>query len=144
MTTAKIYQLNTYNKVNLFNRSYSNCDNILRNVTTQYTTIIFSHPTRGIYFLIHVHNYAKIKGLDLGKITSLPNSGNVFNLHASFQSSPKINRMPITRLICIQGKSSRFLSPVSTMSVRNAWEHTLFFRRTDGKKNAYIFRVSLC
>ena len=39
--------------------------------------------------LIHVHNYTKINALDLGKITSLPNSENVFNLHASFQSSPK-------------------------------------------------------
>ena len=35
------------------------------------------------------HNYTKIKGLDSGKITSLP------NLHASFPSSPRINRMLI-------------------------------------------------
>ena len=35
------------------------------------------------------NNYTKIKGLDSGKITSLPNSENVINLHASFQSSPK-------------------------------------------------------
>ena len=54
--------------------------------------------TRGIYCLIHVHNYMKIKGLDLEKITSCQN---VFNLHASFQSLPKINGMLITRLICI-------------------------------------------
>ena len=54
--------------------------------------------TRGIYFLIHVHNYRKIKGLDLEKITSCQN---MFNLHASFQSSLKINRMLITRLTCI-------------------------------------------
>ena len=39
---------------------------------------------------------------------------NVFNLHASSQSSPKINHMLITSLTCIQRKSSRFLSPVST------------------------------
>ena len=38
-----------------------------------------------------VHNYTIIKGLDSGKITSLP------NLHALFQSSPKIYRMLITR-----------------------------------------------
>ena len=48
------------------------------------------------------NNYTKIKGLDSGKITSLPNSENVINLHASFQSSPKKNFMPITRLICIR------------------------------------------
>ena len=35
------------------------------------------------------NNYTKIKCLDSGKITSLPNSENVINLHASFQSSPK-------------------------------------------------------
>ena len=62
-----------------------------------------------------MHNYSKIKGLDSGKITSLP------NLHASFQSSPKINRMLFTRLICIQWKLSLFSSPVSTVSARNAW-----------------------
>ena len=51
--------------------------------------------TRGIYCLIHVHNYMKIKGLDLEKITSCQN---VFNLHASFQSLPKINGMLKTYL----------------------------------------------
>ena len=75
--------------------------------------------TRGIYFLIHVHNYTKIQSLDLEKITSCQN---VFSLHASFHSSPKINRMFITRLICIHSKSSWFLSLVSMDSVRNAWE----------------------
>ena len=63
------------------------------------------------YLLFNTHAcrayYTKIKGLDSGKITSLP------NLHASFQSSPKINRMLITSLICIQCKSSRFLSLVT-------------------------------
>ena len=44
----------------------------------------------------------EIKGLDSGKIASLPNSENVINLHASFQSFAKINRMLITRLICIK------------------------------------------
>ena len=31
-----------------------------------------SPPTWGIHFLIQVHNYTKVKGLDLEKITSLP------------------------------------------------------------------------
>ena len=43
-----------------------------------------------------VHHYTRIKGLHSRKITSLP------NLHASFQSSPKINCILITRLISIQ------------------------------------------
>ena len=30
--------------------------------------MILSHPTRGIYFLLHVHNYTNIKGLDSGKL----------------------------------------------------------------------------
>ena len=52
----------------------------MRNITPKYATkqdfpaLIFSHPTRGIYFLLGVHNYKKIKGLDSGKIKSLPNS----------------------------------------------------------------------
>ena len=84
-TTAKIYQLNSYNKVNLCNRRVPVIAIIYASIT-----ITFSHPIRGIFFSIHVHNYTKINGLDLGKITSLPNSKNVFNLHASFQSSPKM------------------------------------------------------
>ena len=42
--------------------------------------------------LITHTNHTETKGLDSGKITSLP------NLHASFQSSPKIYRMLISRL----------------------------------------------
>ena len=109
------------------------------NVTPQYTTeqdfpaIIFSHPTRGIYFLIRVLITRKSRD-SIRKITSLPNSENVINLHASFQSSQKINRMVITRLICIQSKSSRFLSPVSTVSARNAWWHGLLFGTHTQKK----------
>ena len=49
-----------------------------------------------------MHNYTKLKGLDSGKIISLPNGENVFNLHASFQSSPKINCILITRLISLR------------------------------------------
>ena len=44
---------------------------------------------------------------------------------ALFQSSPKINRMLITSLIRIQQESSRFLSPVSMASARNAWPYKL-------------------
>ena len=113
---------------------------------TGFPDIIFSYPTRGIYFLIRVHNYTKIKGLDSGKITSLPNSENVINLHALFQSSPKINRMLITRLICIQWKSSRFLSPVSTVSARNALRRGQLIgahQKRKHKTKRRIFRVSL-
>ena len=42
---------------------------------------------------------------------------------ALFQSSPKLNCMLITRLICIRRKSSRFLFPVFMISARNAWDH---------------------
>ena len=109
---AEIKQLNLYNKVNLFNRRVPVVATIFWETNrdasidhkTGFPAIIFSYRTRGIYFLIRVHNYTKIKGLDSGKITSLPNSENVINLHALFQSSPKINRMLITRLICIHGE----------------------------------------
>ena len=44
-----------------------------------FPAILFSHPTlstvessSGILFLIRVNNYTRIKGLDSGKITSLP------------------------------------------------------------------------
>ena len=108
LTTVKIYQLNTYNKVNLFNCKVTVIATIFRIVLPQYTTkqnlpgIIFSHLIQGIYFLIYVHNYKEIKGLNLGKIASLPNSENVINLHASFQSIAKKTRLLITRLICIK------------------------------------------
>ena len=43
-----------------------------------FPTILFSHPTwstveysSGIFFLIRVHNYTRIKGLDSGKIIPL-------------------------------------------------------------------------
>ena len=53
---------------------------------------------------------------------------------ALFQSFPKLNRMLITRLISIQRKSSRFLSPVSTVSARNAWDHGRPFGEDQPKK----------
>ena len=95
---------------------------------------------KGIYFLICVHNYMEIKGLDSGKIASLPNSENVINFHASFQSFAKMNRMLITRLICIKWKLSRYLSPVSTVSTRNAREHwpTIWFPQTKKKKPPFL------
>ena len=46
LTTAKIYQLNTYNKVKLFNRRVTVITTIYASITT------FSHPVRGIYFFI--------------------------------------------------------------------------------------------
>ena len=53
---------------------------------------------------------------------------------ASFQSFSKLNHMLITRLICIQRKSSRFLPPVSTVSARNAWDHGRPFGEDQPKK----------
>ena len=44
-------------------------------------------------------------------------------LRRSLQSSLKINHMLIMSCICIKWKSSRFLSPVSTVSAKNAWDH---------------------
>ena len=61
---------------------------------------------------------------------------------ASFHSSPKINRMLITRLICIQWKSSRFLIPVSTVSARNAWDHVRPFREDTRKKKTSAWKAS--
>ena len=53
--------------------------------------------------------------------------------------------MLITRLVCIQWKSSRFLSTVSKVSASNAWDpEPLFGVGTEKirKKNACIFWVS--
>ena len=83
-----------------------------------------------------MHNYRKIKGLHSRKVTSLP------NLHASFQSSPKINCILITRLISIQWKSSRFLSSVSTVFARNAGP-TIKLGPTDEKKRLHFKSLAL-
>ena len=64
-----------------------------------------------------------MKGLESGKLHHCQTAKNVINLHTSFQSSPIMSRMLITRLIWIRQKSPLFLSPVSTVSARNAWEH---------------------
>ena len=61
---------------------------------------------------------AKIKGPDSGKTTSLPNIENVIDFVLQFMYACR-HRLNITRLICIQWKSSRFVSPVSTVSLRN-------------------------
>ena len=53
---------------------------------------------------------------------------------ALFQSSPKLNRMLFTILICIQRKSSLFLSPVFTVSASNAWDHGRPLGRPTKKK----------
>ena len=62
----------------------------------------------------------------------------MIKLHASFQSSPKIKRLLIKRLICIQQKSSRFLSPVSTVSAMNAWDHGQPFEEKPKKTPACL------
>ena len=49
-------------------------------------------------------NTRKFKGLDSREITSLPEIKKSYLHGTSFQSSPKINRMLITRAICIQWK----------------------------------------
>ena len=56
---------------------------------------------RRLYVFI---NTRKSKGLDSRKITSLPEIKKSDLNGTSFQSSPKINRMLITRAICIQWK----------------------------------------
>ena len=74
--------------------------------------------------LIRIHKYTKIKGLESGKITSLPNSYKRDQLTCVIsviaENKPHAG---ITRLVCIQQKPSRFISPVSTVSARNAWDH---------------------
>ena len=127
--------------MNLFNRrrQYSEKRNALKHHKIGFPAIIFSHPTWA-YFLFNqclhvVHNYTKIKGLYSRKITSLP------NLRASFQSSPKIYRMLITRSFAYS--ESRHDSypqfPRSSLGTRG-----LQTRSHRQKKKDCIFRVSLC
>ena len=126
-----------------------NCDNILRTVTPQYTTkrdfpaIMFAH--RRISFLIRMHNYTKIKGLESGKITSLPNSQKRDQLTyvISVIAEYKPHAHHETRLHTT--KPSRFLSPVSTVSAKNAWDdgRPIEEDRRKKTKKASIFRVTL-
>ena len=51
--------------------------------------------------------------------------------------------MLITRLICIQWKSSRFLSPVSTVSARNAWDHDYHLGKTRKKNRLHFWSLAL-
>ena len=85
----------------------------------------------------------RTQSLRIGRLRFTARTGIIIEHGASFQSSPKISRMLITRLICIQWKSSRFLSPVSTVSARNAWDNGLTFGVRHTTENAWIFRVSL-
>ena len=73
-----------------------------------------------------------------------PNENQGDTLNASFHLLLNINRMLITRFICIQWKSSRFLSPVSMVSAGNAWEHGLGPTQEKKTRNTCIFRVLLC
>ena len=85
----------------------------------------------------------RTQSLRLRRLRFTARTGIIIEHGASFQSSPKINRMLITRLICIQWKSSRFLFPVSTVSARNAWDHGRPFGVRHTKENACIFRVNV-
>ena len=85
----------------------------------------------------------RTQSLRLRRLRFTARTGIIIEHGASFQSSPKINRMLITRLNCIQWKSSRFLFPVSTVSARNAWDHGRPFGVRHTKENACIFRVNV-
>ena len=74
---------------------------------------------------VHVYKDAKIKGLDSREIKSLPKSKNVMSV--TFQSSPKINRMLITRLICIKWK---FTTPDQLTSPSKASSQRFFLFTT--------------
>ena len=54
----------------------------------------------------------------------------------------EINCMLVTKLICIQWKSWWFLSPVSTVSARNAWDYAPFLGWTDEEKDTPAFLES--
>ena len=87
----------------------------------------------------------RTQSLRLQRLRFTARTGIIIEHGASLQSSSKINRMLITRLICIQWKSSRFLSPVSTVSARYAWGHGRpFGMRHERKTPAFLEWVSLC
>ena len=67
-----------------------------------------SRILQSIYFLIRMYNYTKVRGLNSGKHYIIAKQPKRDQLSASFSSSSKINCMLITRLICIQWKSSGF------------------------------------
>ena len=103
----------------------------------QYTIIIFSHPTRGIYFLIHVHNYAKIKGLDLGEITSLPNSENMRHFRHRRKYTARSSQDSFAYNESLHDSYPQFpRSPLGTPG-----NMPPFSRRTD-EKNTLAFLVS--
>jgi len=72
----------------------------------------------------------------------------VIKLHASFQSSPKINRMLIQRLICTQQKSSRFFSPVSTVSgtpgaMANQFRYVILYWEVQTSRSYFEVKILL-
>ena len=73
-----------------------------------FNTSIWIHENQGPWFGENFIIAKKPKHIQLG---------------GSLQSSLKINHMLITSCICIKWKSSRFLSPVSTVSAKNTWDH---------------------
>ena len=126
--------------MNLFNRTAGYRQNSKkRNASIHHNSIFSSYLG---YFTLHTCIITrKSSASTWGKLRHCQNE-NVFNSHASFQSSPKINRMLITRRICIQWKSSQVLSPVSTVSVRNAWKFALLFATDRRKKKTLAFLES--
>ena len=69
-----------------------------------------------------MHNYTKIKGHESGKITSLPNSEKcdqltcVISVIAENNPAHHETYLHTTKVVMI-------LSPVSTVSASNAWDH---------------------
>ena len=61
----------------------------------------------------------------------------VINIARYFSHLQKLNLMLITRFVCIQRKSSRFLSPVFTVFARNAWDHGRPFGPIWGRPTNY-------
>ena len=94
-----------------------------------FNTSIWIHENQGPWFGENFIIAKKPKHIQLG---------------GSLQSSLKINHMLITSCICIKWKSSRFLSPVSTVSAKNAWEPWLpSCTKWEEKKTACRLRLSV-
>ena len=76
------------------------------------------------YLLFNTHIWIhENQGPWLGENFIIAEKPKHVQLGGSLQSSLKINYMLITRCICIKWKLSRFLSPVSTVSPKNTWDH---------------------
>ena len=85
---------------------------------------------QGIYFLIRVYVYKKIKGLNSRKMTSLPNSQNVINFVRHLLISVVVENKPHA----YHDTHGLFLSPVFTVAARNAWDHDPPFGEATRKK----------